>query len=134
MMKRTTLFRILTLVYLAGVALLCFANFNNMPDVQKTFLGIPADKVVHFFMFRPFPPLAFWSLRLTRKGLVKALLILIGLFVLGCLIAWGTEFVQSKLPYRSMDMTDFRADRLGLACGCLLTYFIQLFSRPKADA
>jgi len=133
-MKRTTLFRILTLLYLGAVALLCFANFNNVPEVQKFFLGIPLDKIVHFLMFLPFPPLAYWSIGLSRKGVFNTLLILVGLFVLGCLIAWGTEYVQSKLPYRSMDMMDFRADRIGLAFGALLTFFIQLFTTPKADA
>ena len=134
MMKRTTIFRILTILYLGAVALLCFANFNNLPDVQKTFLGIPADKIVHFLMFLPFPILAFWSLRLRRKGLVKTLLVLVAIFIVGCLIAWGTEYVQSKLPYRDMDLLDFRADRIGLAVGCMAMFFIQLFSRPKADA
>lgn len=134
MMKRTTIFRILTLLYLGAVALICFANFNNLPDVQKTFLGIPTDKIVHFLMFLPFPVLAFWSLRLRRKGVIKTLLILVAIFALGCLIAWGTEYVQGMLPYRDMDMLDFRADRIGLACGSFVTFFIQLFSFRKADA
>lgn len=134
MMKRTTIFRILTLLYLGAVALLCFANFNSLPDVQKTFLRIPMDKLVHFLMFLPFPVLAYCSLRLERKGVVKTILVLVAIFAVGCLIAWGTELVQSKLPYRDMDLLDFRADRIGLACGCLVTFFIQLFSRPKADA
>lgn len=133
-MKRTTLFRILTLVYLGVIAILCFANFGNMPEVGKDFMGIPLDKIVHFLMFLPFPLLAFWSLRLSRKGVVKTLLVLVAIFIVGALLAWGTEYVQSKLPYRSMDMTDFRADRIGVACGCIAAFFVQLFSRPKADA
>ena len=133
-MKRTAIFRILTIVYLIVLAVLCFANFNRVQEVQHTFLGIPADKIVHFLMFLPFPALAFWSLRLTRKGVVKTLLILVLLFIIGCAIAWGTEYIQGLLPYRDMDMLDFMADRIGLACGCMAVFFIQLFSRSKADA
>ena len=133
-MKRTTIFRILMLLYLGAVALLCFANFNNLPDVQKSFFGIATDKIVHFFMFLPFPVLAYWSLRLARNSVVKTLIILVAIFIVGCLLAWGTEFVQSKLPYRQMDILDFRADRIGLASGCIIAFFIKLISRPKVDA
>lgn len=134
MMKRTTIFRILTVLYLVAVALICFLNFSGMPDIQKDFLGIPTDKIVHFLMFLPFPFLAYKSLRLTRNGVVKTLLILVALFAVGCFIAWGTEYVQSKLPYRDMDPMDFLADRIGLACGAVATFLIQLFSVPKSDA
>ena len=133
-MRRTTLFRILLLLYLGVLALLCFANFSSVPEVQPTFLGIPADKLVHFLMFMPFPSLAFWSLRPRRLSVVKTLLVLVILFAAGCLIAWGTEYVQGLLPYREMDLMDFRADRIGLACGSVIAFLIQLFSSPKADA
>lgn len=133
-MRRTTLFRILLLLYLGVLALLCFANFSSVPEVQPTFLGIPADKLVHFLMFLPFPSLAFWSLRPGRFGVVKTLLILIVIFAVGCLVAWGTEYVQGLLPYREMDMLDFRADRIGLACGCIIAFLIQLFSGTNPDA
>ena len=133
-MRKTTIFRIIMLLYLAVVALLCFANFNSLPEAKTCFLGIQTDKIVHFLMFLPFPVLAFWSLLPARRGVVKTIIILVAIFITGCLIAWGTEFVQSKLPYRTMDLLDFRADRIGLACGCVITFFIKLFSRTKADA
>ena len=133
-MKRTTLFRILTVLYLGVIALLCFANFNSLPDVSRTLFGIPMDKVVHFLMFLPFPVLAFKSFRLRDKGVVATILIIVGIFILGCGIAWVTEYVQGKLPYRTMDLLDFRADRIGLACGSILTFIFSLVFRPKADA
>lgn len=133
-MRRITIFRIFTLLYLAVVALLCFANFSQLPEVQQYFLGIPADKLVHFLMFLPFPILAFWSLAKKRTGVVKTLLVLAGLYALGCLIAWGTEYVQGLLPYREMDMADFKADRIGLACGSIIAFIIQLFTFRRADA
>lgn len=136
MMKRPILFRILTLVYLVAVAFLCFGNFGSLPDVQRSFFGIPTDKIVHFLMFVPFTFLAFWSFsKADKTGVVKTMLALLALFALGCLIAWGTELVQSKLPYRSFDMKDFRADRIGLACGTVVTFIVQFFiRRKKADA
>ena len=133
-MRRTTIFRVLTFLYLGVVALLCFANFSHLPDMQRSFLGIPTDKIVHFLMFLPFPVLAFWSLVKRRRTVVATLLILACLYVVGCLLAWGTEYVQGMLPYREMDMSDFKADRIGLACGSLIAFIIQLFSFKKADA
>ena len=134
MIQRPVLFRILTLVYLLAVAILCFANFNNVQETTTYIFGIPADKIVHFLMFLPFPVLAIFSFRLSKPGVVKTLLILVGLFILGCLIAYGTEYIQSKLPYRSMDMADFQADRIGLAVGAVVAFLAKLFSKRKADA
>ena len=133
-MKRTTIFLILTFLYLVAVALLCFANFSHAPHVQRTFLGFPTDKVIHFLMFLPFPILAFFSIHLKKAGLLKTVLLLAALFALGCLIAWGTELVQDLIPYREMELLDFKADRMGLACGCAITFLIQLLFCRKTDA
>lgn len=128
-MKRTTIFRILTLLYLAAVAVLCFANFGSVRDVPLSFFGIPTDKIVHFLMFLPFPLVAFFSFPLKKAGVGRSILIIICLFVFGCLFAWGTEFVQSKLPYRTMDPDDFKADAAGLICGSVVTFLVRLFSK-----
>ena len=133
-MKRTLTFRILTILYLCAIGVLCFANFSGMTDVPETLFGIPADKIVHFLMFLPFPVLVFFSFRLSGTGVVKSLLLIIAIFAVGCLFAWGTEYVQGLLPYRDMDMEDFKADRLGLACGSLITFFVRLLFIHKADA
>lgn len=133
-MKRTTIFRILTLLYLAGIAVLCFGKFSNLSQMPGSFLGIPTDKLVHFAMFLPFPALTFFSLRMAKPGVVKVLLVIIGIFIVGCLLAWGTEYVQGMLPYRTMDPEDFAADRMGLICGSLIAFLIKTFSRPKKDA
>lgn len=126
--------RILTVLYLAAVAVLCFANFGSLSEMPRSFLGIPTDKLVHFAMFLPFPALAFFSFDFKRMGVLKTLIYLALLFGIGCFLAWGTEFIQSKLPYRSMDPDDFSADRIGLACGALIAFFIQLFSRKRTNA
>ena len=130
-MKRTSIFRILTVLYLAAVAFLCFSNFGSVRDVPLTIFGIPTDKIVHFLMFLPFPVVTFFSLRMKGAGVLRTILIIICLFALGCFLAWGTEYIQSKLPYRTMDPADFRADSLGLICGSVITFIICLFSRKK---
>ena len=134
-MKRAIIFQILTLLYLGTVAFLCFARFPVMNEVPPVIFNIPMDKIVHFLMFLPFPILAFFSLPIKRKGVVRTLLVLVAIFLLGCLIAWGTEWVQGMLPYRYMDAADFRADRIGLATGTMITFFVKLLvKRPVADA
>ena len=133
-MRRTTLFRILTLLYLAAVAVLCFAKFSSLPSVPGNFLGIPTDKIVHFLMFLPFPILALFGFKLKRPAVVKIVLIVVGLFIIGCLLAWGTEYVQGKLPYRNMDPRDFRADSLGLFIGSIMAFLLFVFTVKKANA
>ncbi|MBP5720537.1 MAG: VanZ family protein [Bacteroidales bacterium] len=128
-MKRTTLFRILTVVYLVAVAVLCFANFGSEREMPLSILGIPTDKIAHFLMFLPFPVVAFFSFPLKKAGVLKSILLIVAMFVVGCLLAWGTEYVQSKLPYRTMDPADFKADGLGLICGSVGTFLIRLFSK-----
>ena len=133
-MKRTLVFRILTILYLCAIGVICFANFSNVNEVPRSLFGIPADKIVHFLMFLPFPVLVFFSFRLSGTGVVKSLLLIIAIFAVGCLLAWSTEYVQGMLPYRDMDMEDFKADRIGLASGSMITFFVRLLSRHKADA
>ena len=125
-MRRVWIFRVLTLLYIIAVAVLCFAKFSAMPPSPVSIFGIPADKVVHFLMFLPFP--------IRRGGVVKTILVLVAVFIVGCALAWGTEYIQGKLPYRSMDPADFGADRLGLLCGSIIAFFIKLFSHKKINA
>lgn len=133
-MRRHTVFRILTLVYLAAVAALCFGNFQNSNQVSWTLFGIHADKVIHFCMFFPFPVLTFFSLKLNEPRILIVLLSIVGIFALGCLIAWGTEYVQGLLPYRTMDPADFAADRLGLICGSLMAFLLAVLVKSRKDA
>ena len=133
-MRKIWIFRVLTLLYIIVVAILCFARFSTISPSTPSIFGIPADKIVHFFMFLPFPVLAFFSLRIRHGGVVKTMLLLVLVFIVGCLLAWGTEYIQGKLPYRSMDPADFGADRLGLICGALFAFFIKLFSPKKKNA
>ena len=127
MNKRSVLlFRILMILYIAAVAVLCFARFKNLADVPTTLFGLEMDKIVHFLMFLPFPLLAYLALGKQPGGPWKALGAVLLLFLAGSLIAAGTEIVQRFLPYRSADPLDFRADALALAAGSLVTFIVML--------
>ncbi|MBQ9309839.1 MAG: VanZ family protein [Bacteroidales bacterium] len=123
---KTILARLLFVVYLAAVAFLCFMRVDRLPDVQKFILGIPTDKIAHFLMFLPFPILAYLAYdHLTNKVWNAVAFAVITLGV-GLLLAYGTEYVQGKLPYRSMDMADFKADAIAIALSSIFVFFIDI--------
>jgi len=123
---KTILARILFLLYLAAIALLCFMHVDKLPDVQKFILGIPTDKIAHFLMFLPFPILAYLAYDHLTNKLSHAILFAIATLLLGLLLAYGTEYVQGKLPYRSMDINDFKADALAIAISCVGVFIVDI--------
>jgi len=122
----TILARILFFFYLVAVACLCFMHFESVPNIQKTILGFPTDKVVHFIMFLPFPILAYLSYDHRTETFWKAFLYAAITFCIGCGLAFLTEFGQKFLPYRSMDMNDMKADSLALAISSILVFIIDI--------
>jgi len=133
-MRRTTIFKILTLIYIATVAVICFARFSSLPTVPGKIFGLDADKVVHYLMFMPFPVLAYFSFPLERKSFWGAMGALLLILLLGAGLAGITEYVQGKLPYRSMDINDFKADVLGMATSSLVIFIIRLFTPSRKNA
>lgn len=133
-MKRTTIFKILTLVYIIVVGVVCFARFSSIPTVPGKFLGLDADKVVHFLLFTPFPILAYFSFPLDRKRLPVTLGAIVLIFIIGACLAGVTEFVQGRLPYRTMDINDYKADLLGVFFSSMLVFFIRVFTRRSDNA
>lgn len=131
-MKQRALFRILFFVYVAAVLFLCFGHFDSTPDVPTSFLGIPTDKLVHFGMFFPFPILAFLAFD-RYTGTVRATLLFSGItFLVGILLAFGTEWGQAHLTnYRSGDPMDLTADILALALSCLIVVFWDIRKQKK---
>ena len=114
-------FRILFFLYVAGVLFMCFGKFDSTPSVPLELWGIPTDKLVHFGMFLPFPILAY--LAFGRQYITtKAALLFTGVtFIVGLMLALGTEWGQAHLTaYRSGDPRDFLADAIALATGSLL--------------
>ena len=124
--RSVILFRILLILYIAAVAVLCFAHFQSMKEVPDTLFGLEMDKIVHFLMFLPVPLLAYLAVGKVPGNPWKAIGGILLLFFAGSLIAAGTEVGQSFLPYRSADTNDFKADALALAAGALVTFIVML--------
>ena len=125
-------FQILFWLYVAGVLFLCFGHFDNTPDVPMSFLGIPTDKLVHFAMFFPFPILAFLAFDQFTET-VKSTLLFTGVtFIVGLLLAFGTEWGQAHLTeYRSGEPLDLAADVLALFLSSILVAIIDISKQRK---
>lgn len=115
-------FRLLFFLYIAGVLYLCFGHFDNTPSVPLSLWGIPTDKLVHFAMFFPFPILAFLAFDPLTNTIPQTLLYVGITFLVGLLVAVGTELGQANLTdYRSGDPLDLVADTIGLSVSSLIT-------------
>lgn len=115
--RKLTLWRVFTLIYLCIVAYLCFATPNMLPKVSNWHFAIPADKIVHFCMFAPLPVLLFMcSADKANKTLAK----ISACLIIGVITAGITEIIQGFSPYRSMELSDFLSDCLGMVLSCLL--------------
>jgi len=123
---KTFLARILFFLYLAAVAFLCFMHVDKLPEVQKYILGIPTDKIAHFLMFLPFPILAYLAYDHLTNKLSHAFFFALATLAVGILMAYGTEYVQGKLPYRSMDINDFKADALAIALSTVAVFIVDI--------
>lgn len=130
---KTILARILFILYLAAIAFLCFMHADKLPDMQKTLLGIPSDKVAHFLMFLPFPILAFLAYDHVSNKFWSAVLFAVLTFAVGAGIAWLTEYVQGMLPYRSREIADIKADLLALGISTLGVFITDITHLPKRN-
>ena len=128
---RALVFRLLMILYVAAVAWLCFANFHRLPDVPRTFFGIPTDKVVHFCMFFPFPILAFLAYDPYTQTPWQALAALVSICAVGGIFAGCTELIQEQLTYRSKDINDFGADCLAIGIAGVLVFLIDVLKMRK---
>lgn len=130
--KKKLILRVLFFLYLAAVLFLCFGKFESTPDVPGTFLGIPTDKLVHFFMFFPFPILAFLAFD-KYTDTPKSTFLFSGItWVLGLLLAFGTEWGQAHLTdYRSGDPWDLAADALSITLSTVLVIIWDLSKQKK---
>ena len=123
--------RILFGLYLVAVAVLCFAHFPESEDAPKALWGIPMDKVVHFLMFFPLPVLAYLAFDRYRGKRSASVLWTAATLLCGCAYAAVTELVQSRLPYRSGDPADFRADAFSLLLSSALVLILILVQKRK---
>lgn len=119
--------KVILLLYLAVVAYLCFGKFEQMPQVNDTFLGIPTDKVVHFAMFFPLPIGLYWAFDWKTGKVWKSLLLVAFLICVGLLTSMGTELVQGLTAYRSKDVLDFAADSISVFASSLVVLAVELY-------
>lgn len=123
---RALVFRLLMVLYIASVAVLCFAKFDSLPDVEKFIFGIPTDKIVHFCMFFPFPILCYFVKDKHRKTIASAFVFFVMIASFGCIFAGITEIIQGTLPYRSEDILDFGADCLSICLSSVIVLIAYL--------
>jgi len=116
-------------VYIAAVAYICFSKPEALPDFRPDLFGIPFDKIVHFLMFTPYPPLAYLAFRPSDEKKWLHLAILTVIFFTGTGLAMGTEKLQGFSEYRSFEMEDFYADVLGMEFSTLITAIFIIFKK-----
>ncbi len=125
------IYRILLLLYIGAVVMLCLMNPESLPSVERLYFGLPADKIVHFIMFFPYPVLAGLSFMHQDFSILRNLTILLVLVVAGAGMAYGTEVLQGQTGYRSYDLTDFAADMTGMASGIAVTLIFTIIQKIR---
>ena len=126
MSTKTIFARILFLLYLVAIGMLCWMHVDKMPDIQRTILGFPTDKVAHFVMFLPFPILAYLAFDHRNGKAWYAVFFALAALFSGAAVAAITEWVQSFLPYRTLDMADLKADLLALLISTLFVFLVDI--------
>lgn len=126
------LFQVLFFLYVAGVLFLCFGKFDQTPSISWALFGIPNDKLAHFCMFFPFPILAFLAFDKYTETAAQTLAFAGTTLLVGCLLAWGTEWGQAHLTdYRSGDPYDLLADGIALTLSTLIVIYWDIRKQKK---
>lgn len=118
-------------IYILAICILCFMNPSDMPDPELDIPGL--DKLVHFMMFIPFPALAYLTIENPKNGFKKTLTFIVLIFITGCLLATGTEYIQKLTDYRSFEIGDIAADFIGLFIGSILTLLHSTLKKPRTN-
>jgi len=132
-MKRRLTYIATFCLYLAAILVLCLMKPDSLPETEIFIFGIPADKVVHFTMFLPFPVLMHLMLLDRRRSRWIDLLILTASVALGIGAAFGTEHLQSLTQYRSCDINDVYADMRGIFFGCIIVLAHIIFRKQEPE-
>lgn len=119
--------------YFAAVMVLCLIRPEYIPDVEIRIWNIPADKILHFLMFLPYPAIAYIAFRPENRRKWLHLLVLLAVFAAGIGLAMTTEKLQGLSEYRAYEVTDFYADILGMECCTIATALYIIFRRDKKD-
>ena len=118
-------------IYILAICILCFMNPSDMPDPELDIPGL--DKLVHFMMFVPFPVLAFLTIEPQKKGFKTTLTFIILIFLIGCILATGTEYIQKLTAYRTFEISDIAADFIGLLIGSIITFLYTTLKKTRIN-
>ena len=129
--SRITLSRIALALYLCLVAFLCFGKFPQSDSIPRSILGIPSDKVAHFFMFLPLVPLLVQSVLKESMSKWRIILIITISVIIGAGLAAATEYGQVLTGYRFSDIKDFTADAAGIVTGAIVAALLIIIKRSS---
>ena len=121
--------RILFCLYVTAVILLCIIKTESLPELPKTFLGIPLDKIAHFIMFLPYPILGYATFYPKDSSIWRNLALVAIICITGGVFAYSTETIQAMTDYRTSDIMDIAADSAGLLSGTLATIIYIIFRK-----
>lgn len=119
--KPNYILKALFVLYLAGLCFCCFWNFRGSVDLGREWLGLPADKIVHFLLFFPMPVITYMAFPRLSDTPRRYLRFSVIVFMASAVFGAFTEIVQSRTGYRSCDWMDLLADCCGIltAIACL---------------
>ena len=122
---------ILFCLYIMAVAVLCFTQGEQLPELPNTWFGLPSDKVAHALMFFPFTILGYLSFTSEENSTLQKVAVLTVLIAVGCGMAYATESIQRVLGFRAYEISDMKADMAGLGLGTLISIMFIIFSTKK---
>ena len=96
-------------------------------------LGLPADKVVHFLLFFPFPIISYITFPDMRKTPAGFLRFSITVFIAGVCLGGAIELIQGISGYRSCDSKDLLADCYGLAASTAVMQVYEAFLKKRRN-
>ena len=122
---------VLFCLYIAAVAVLCFTQGEQIPELPNTWFGLPSDKVAHALMFFPFTILGYLSFTSEENSTLRKVIMLATLIAIGSGMAYATESIQRMLGYRAYEISDMKADMIGLGTGTIISIMFIIFSIKK---
>ena len=122
---------VLVCLYIAAVAFLCFSQGEQLPELPKSWFGLLSDKVAHALMFFPFTILGYLSFTSEENSTLRKVIMLATLIAIGSGMAYATESIQRMLGYRAYEISDMKADMIGLGTGTIISIMFIIFSIKK---
>lgn len=108
--------------YIGAVLFCCLGSFSGIDlDLSNTWMGIPKDKIAHFFIFSPFPIVFAIFLKYNGTIKIRPQYSLFVIIVAGLIISTILESSQALLTdYRSSDPADLCANYTAIISGSTL--------------